>query len=313
VVEHHGLLGINRGLDLSVGELEAVIQFLSREGYRPATLDEIASRIESGNGVRDCRFAVTFDDGYAGVLHLAHPVLQRRDIPFAVYVTTGFMDRSVCVWWYALERLLGSADRLAFEYGGTAHVLSASTVAEKIRAYHAVRSLLLRASPSSAEELLEQLFRGRIDDVRALGAVDVLTAGQVRRLGRDPLVTIGGHTVSHPVLRQLTDEASRQEIGACRKRLQAVTGQPIRHFAYPFGNRVAFGAREEQIVRETGYATATTTRARRLTPADRLTALPRIMLTGELDVLAALRALMTGWFGLGDRPASRHGRFGTWS
>ena len=300
VVEHQGPLGTNRGLDLTVRELETVIQFLREEGYRPATLDEIVLRVESGNDVSDRRFAMTFDDGYAGNLHAAHPLLHHHGVPFTIYVTTGFMDRSVRVWWYALERFLAAVDEVAFEHGGAAHVFPASTVAQKIHAYRAIRALLLQASPSSADELLEQLFRGRVDDLCALGAEDILTTEQVAHLSRDPLVTIGGHTVSHPVLRQLTVEDSRQEIGACRERLEAVTGRPVRHFAYPFGNRVAFGPREEQIVRESGYASATTTRARRLTRADRVTALPRIMLTADLDVVVALRSLVTGWFGRGD-------------
>lgn len=300
VVERHGPLGTNRGLDLTVRELEAVIKFLLAEGYRPATLDEMALRLESGNDFSDCRFAITFDDGYAGNLHVAHPLLRRHGIPFTIYVTTGFMDRSVCVWWYALERLLAAVDQVVFEYAGRTHKFMASTLAQKIYGYHAIRALLLQGSPSSADELLEQLFRGRVNDIRALGADDVLTPEQVGALSRDRLVTIGGHSVSHPVLRKLTAEDSRQEISACRERLEAVTGRSVRHFAYPFGNRVAFGPREEQFVRETGYATATTTRARRLRPTERLTALPRIMLTTEPDVIVALRALMTGWFGQGD-------------
>jgi peptidoglycan/xylan/chitin deacetylase (PgdA/CDA1 family) len=300
VVERHGPLGTNRGLDLTLRELETVIQFLRAEGYRPATLDEVVLRLESGSNASDCRFAITFDDGYAGNLHVAYPLLRCHNIPFTIYVTTGFMDRSVCVWWYALERLLAAVNRVAFEHAGRAHVFPASTLAQKVHADYAIRALLLQALPSSADELLEQLFRGRVRDLPGLGAGDVLTPEQVSALSRDPLVTIGGHSVSHPVLRKLTAEDSRREISACRERLEAVTGRSVRHFAYPFGNRAAFGPREEQFVRETGYATAATTRARRLTPADRATALPRIMLTAEVDVIVALRSLMTGWFGRGD-------------
>ena len=299
VVERHGPLGTNRGLDLTLRDLQMLIQFLLGAGYHPATLDEIVLRIESGDRLSDCRFAITFDDGYAGVFHVAHPLLHHYGVPFTIYVTTGFMDRSVCVWWYALERLLAAVDHVAFEHAGRTHVLSTSTIAQKLRAYRAIRALLLQAPASSADELLQQLFQGRVHDLSGLGAGDMLTPKQVSQLSRDPLVTIGGHSVSHPVLRELTAEDSRQEISACRERLEAVTGRSVRHFAYPFGNRVAFGPREEQLVRETGYVTATTTRARRLRPTDRLTALPRVMLTAELDVIVALRALMTGWFGHG--------------
>lgn len=299
VVEHHGPLGVNRGLDITVAELEAVIGYLRSEGYRPSALEDIRASRGSDRQTGEKRVAITFDDGYAGNLNVAYPVLYRHGLPFTVYVTTGFMDREVRVWWYALERLLAVVDRVAFEHAGRVHSYNAETRRQKIHAYRSIRALLMEAQPPDADQLLEQLFDGRVRNLRTLADDDVLTPEQVRTLSRDPLVTIGAHTVSHPVLRTLTDEDSRREIQACRERLEAVTGTPVRHFAYPFGNRASFGPREEQLVRESGYATATTTSARQVAPTDRPTALPRIMLTAELDVLAALRVLITGWFGRG--------------
>jgi len=300
VVKRHGPLGVNRGLDLTAGELEAVVRWLRAEGYRPATLEGICLRREAGREPDGRRVAITFDDGYAGNLHVAHPVLRRHGLPFTVYVTTGFMDDEARVWRYALERLLASVDRIAFEHDGRAQVHAAATGREKLQAYRAISGLLLDAQPATAERILKQLLDGRSRSPCALGEGDVLTPEKVRALSRDPLVTIGAHTVSHPVLRSLTDEESRREIRACRERLEEVTGAAVRHFAYPFGNRAAFGAREERFVREIGYATATTTSARPVAPTDRPTALPRIMLSGEFDAVAALGVLLTGWFGRRD-------------
>lgn len=297
VVEHHGPLGVNRGLDITARDLEAIVSYLQAEGYRPVGLDDICLKRETDRRPGEKRVAITFDDGYAGNLNVAYPILRRYSLPFTVYVTTGFMDLDVRVWWYALERLLAAVDRVAFEHAGRMHTYTTVTLVQKIHTYRFIRTLLLQAEPAAADQLLEQLFDGRISNLRELGKDDLLTPEQVGALSRDPLVTIGAHTVSHAVLRTLTDDDSRCEIHACRERLEAVTGASIRHFAYPFGNRAAFGPREERFVRECGYATATTTCARHMTPADRPTALPRIMLSAELDVIAALRVLLTGWFG----------------
>jgi peptidoglycan/xylan/chitin deacetylase (PgdA/CDA1 family) len=300
IVESHGPLGVNRGLDLTAAELEAVLAYLRAEGYRPVGLEEIWRERRSGTRASEKRVAITFDDGYAGNLHVAYPVLRRHAVPFTVYVTTGFMDREVRVWWYALERLLAEVDCVAFEHAGHPYRYTSFTTAQKIRAYRSIGALLAGTQPRAADRILEQLFAGRIADLRELGAGDVLTAEQVRVLSRDPLVTIGAHSVSHRPLRQLNENACRQEIRECRERLLSVTGGPIDHFAFPFGNRMACGPREERIAAESGYATATTTAARQVEATDRLTALPRIMLTAELDVLASLPPLLTGWFGRRD-------------
>ena len=297
VVEHHGPLGVNRGLDITVGELEAIVSYLRKEGYRPAALEDLCLQREPERRHGEKRVAITFDDGYPGNLHVAYPVLRRHGLPFTVYVTTGFMDREVRVWCYALERLLAAVGRVAFEHAGRMHIYTAVTRTQKIHAYRSIRALLLTAQPPAGDQLLEQLFDGQVPNPRGPTDDDLMTPEQVRVLSRDSLVTIGAHTVSHPVLRTLSDEDSRREINACRERLEAVTGEPVRHFAYPFGNRAAFGPREERFVLESGYATATTTCARDVAPTDRPTALPRIMLTAEFDAVASLNVLLTGWFG----------------
>lgn len=299
VVEEHGPLGVNRGLDLTVTELEAVLAYLRAEGYRSAPLADISPDGGQPRPPGEKRFVVTFDDGYAGNLHVAYPLLRRHGVPFTVYVTTGFMDRQVRVWWYALERLLAETDSVTFRHDGGVYDFRIEGHRQKVRAYRAIRQLLLTVTSPAADRILEQLFAGRVADLKELGDTDVLTAEQVRLLARDPLVTIGAHTVSHPVLRQLSEDACRREIEQCRARLMSVTGAAIDHFAYPFGNRAACGPREARLARESGYATAATTRARGVDAADTATALPRIMLTAELDVIAELRALMTGWFGRG--------------
>src|SRR5262245_23257492 len=69
VVERHGPLGVNRGLDLTVGELEAVLAYLRAEGYRPVRLEDICSRDKPHPQPGKKRVAITFDDGYAGNFH----------------------------------------------------------------------------------------------------------------------------------------------------------------------------------------------------------------------------------------------------
>lgn len=48
-------------------------------------------------------------------------------------------------------------------------------------------------------------------------------------------IEIGGHTVSHPALDQLSAAACRQEVIACKRQLEDRLGVEVRSFAYPFG------------------------------------------------------------------------------
>src|SRR3954468_17834278 len=75
------------------------------------------------------------------------------------------------------------------------------------------------------------------------------------RMARELLaagMTVGGHTVSHPILARLDKDAQRAEVFSCRARLEAELGIPMRWFSYPNGDRGSFDARTRANLAEAG-------------------------------------------------------------
>ncbi len=62
------------------------------------------------------------------------------------------------------------------------------------------------------------------------------------RAMRNAGMTVGGHTVTHPVLARATPEQQRAEIAGCARRLLEELGEPMRCFAYPVGQPDSFDA-----------------------------------------------------------------------
>jgi peptidoglycan/xylan/chitin deacetylase (PgdA/CDA1 family) len=112
----------------------------------------------------------------------------------------------------------------------------------------------------------------------------------------DPLLTIGAHTVNHPILTKLDDKAVRAELENSRNVIEAALGVRPEHLAYPVGDNSAAGPREFRIAREVGFKTAVTTRPgvvfRR--HAEHLTALPRISLNGNFQKPRYTKVLISG-------------------
>src|SRR5439155_21803986 len=71
-------------------------------------------------------------------------------------------------------------------------------------------------------------------------AVDEWMTWDMVREMRDGGMTIGGHTVTHPVLARLPRERQNQEIAGCATRLAEELGQPMRAFSYPNGTSWSF-------------------------------------------------------------------------
>lgn len=84
---------------------------------------------------------------------------------------------------------------------------------------------------------------------------------------------IGSHTHRHVDLTGADDEAGRAEMASGKVRLEAVIGQPVRQFCYPYGR---YEARHAAMARELGFAAATTTQRSRCHAGMEVLELPRV-------------------------------------
>ena len=85
------------------------------------------------------------------------------------------------------------------------------------------------------------------------------------------------HSVTHPRLAALTDDACRDELARGRSLLEDSLGHAVRHLAYPFGSN---SSRTRELAREAGYATACTTDEALAASDDDPLGLPRVPVLG---------------------------------
>jgi peptidoglycan/xylan/chitin deacetylase (PgdA/CDA1 family) len=123
-----------------------------------------------------------------------------------------------------------------------------------------------------------------------------MTWPELAELTADPLVTIGAHTVNHPMLAKLSKETMRSEMDLSRSVIEAALSVTPQHLSYPFGDRTSAGAREFEVAAELGFKTAVTTRPGVLFAKHRqsMTALPRISLNGDFQRVRYVRVLLSG-------------------
>ena len=225
------------------------------KNFNVLSLFEAVSRLR--NGTLPARAAcITFDDGYADNEEIALPLLKKFNLPATFFIATGFLDGGRMWNDTVIESFRcakgDSVDLREIDLG--LHTIT--TPPERRQALFATIDALKYMDPRLRQTQVEKLAN--------LIAADLpnnlmMTADQVRALHRNGM-EIGGHTMNHPILARLDDASARIEIAEGKAKLEAITGAPVRFFAYPNGKPGKdYLPAHVEMIKELGFEAAVST------------------------------------------------------
>lgn len=251
-----------------------------KEVATPMTLDELSGAASRGLAA-DRAVAVTFDDGYANVLHAAEPILAANEVPATLFVISDPLLSASEYWWDELAGLVLTPgrlpDRLHLDGPGIRIRLDTGPAAlydeADWRLDHEYRDSegpagarmeLYRTLWAHLAKLEDYSRQAALDGLAGLTGRDRLPRDSHRSLSLDELVrldgdvvSIGGHTSTHPLLPELDPARQLVEVEQNRRFLADVLHRDITCFSYPFG---ANDPSSVEAVRSAGYPVAVTTR-----------------------------------------------------
>ena len=225
------------------------------ETTRPISLCRLIEGIQQNN-LPERAVVVTFDDGYAGTLYQAKPLLEQYQIPATVFVTTGYQGQQF--WWDELDSILMRTPDLSKSFD----LLFRKNIETRIEGdtpdsrQYLLWSLYNQLLPLSTVEREQMMVR-----LRAWGGEEAdewsdqraLTLDELIELATGELVTIGAHTVTHPLLAALPNGEQEIEIRQSKTYLEEVLEQPITSFSYPNGS---ISKTTVTLVQESGFQCA---------------------------------------------------------
>lgn len=247
-------------LEITPEHLERIINFFIKQNYVFLSLDQLYEGFISGKFPEKKFVVATFDDGYKDNLEIAYPIFKKYGIPFAVYITTGIPNKTAILWWYILENMILQTNTVEFSWNEKNYVYTCRTSAEKEKAFELIQSFIHdNFALDNHLQLFGAIFKGFQTDLTMNSGLLGLNWDEIRLLNQDPLVTIGAHTVNHFNLSKLPEKALKSEILESKIELEKELGQPIMHFAYPFGKSHHASSREFECAMDIGFKTATST------------------------------------------------------
>lgn len=212
--------------------------------------------------VRRPSVVVTFDDGYADNFYEALPILEELGIPATFFVATGNIGTPREFWWDELERLAlskgGAGKPFTLRQPKGDRTWPTSTGEERLTMYFDLHRVFKNGNAYLRRSWLTQLRAWSGEPATPRASHRTMTVNELRALASSPLVTIGGHTDTHPSLARLGKSLQRAEIYQGKLALEAWIEKPVEVFSYPFGGPADISPVSVELCKEAGFKKAAT-------------------------------------------------------
>ena len=163
---------------------------------------------------------ITVDDGWEANFDNIIPVASLHNVPITIFVTTDPVENGGGFWWSYVKEMSNYSKNM----------LNVSTLKNIIN--------------SDRFKYLNQIKKSIIISRQAL------TLEKLKSIATNELITIGSHTITHPILPNCSDVEASTEIIDSKKILENWIHQKVVSFSYPNGD---YSNREVNLLFKAGY------------------------------------------------------------
>lgn len=300
ILTYHAVTPTGPPLDdwcfLPLKRFAAQMAFLHRFGFHVLPLDEALDALKAGT-LKPRSVAITFDDGYRNNVTSALPVLENYGFPATVYVATGLIGSDKALWPNRVVAAIENTRKSSIEFHG--NVMSLGSRKDRVRASRDLQRLIKRvfaANTNAGAEEVENICGTAVNPgFRHDHHFSMLDAQTMRETAQKGLMDFGAHTITHPILSGLSDDAVKTEISGSISQVEEASGQACRHFAYPNGSRADFDERAVNLLRAHGLVSAVTTREGCASAQDDPLLLPRWGVGSDVTIIQFV-SMVTGMY-----------------
>ncbi len=263
VVTYHGVIPRSEWREWETADLVPDDLFREhlefyRRSYNVVPLRAIADFAAGRGKLPPCALAITFDDGYRNVVEHAVPMLKEFGFPATIFLTSGFVEGRVDLWWLEVKRCVLAAQRnfRSIRVEGLGD-FSPRTSRDARESYSKILAHL-RTLPATERRTVIDALQGQFPAARDLlrEVYAPMTWEQARAAAAQGM-EMGAHCVTHPILSRETEDDARREIVESVAAVRKEVGPERIAFSYPNGLRTDFTRNIERMVRDAGcYAAA---------------------------------------------------------
>jgi len=252
----------SRGQDaskVSASDFESHLQYLSQHN-NVLPLEEAVDRLKSGASLPANATVLTIDDGYSDAYEIAFPKLKKYGFPATVYAITDFVDQKIWLWTDLLRYVLAKTgdSEVSLDFG-SGDVVKAQLIgdAKRLETANRINERLKKIPNEQKDAKIGEIARQLNLELPEVPPPEfaAMTWDQAREMEADG-VSIESHTVTHPILTNVSQTELDFELRTAKTRLEEQLGRSVNHFCYPNGS---LNDNVRKAVENAGYLSSTTT------------------------------------------------------
>lgn len=213
--------------------LKSCIKWLQKKGFHFISVEELTAVARGEKAFPKGAVVLTVDDGWRNNKESIVTIVKEFKVPVTIFATTEPIATGNAYWWTYIAKANKSG-----------------LITQSVEALKRVRN---EDRVRIVEEVKDKLALQR----------EALTIDELVEISKNEYISIGGHTATHPILINCTDEKAAYEIGESKNILEAWLSKKIVSFSYPNGD---YSKREINLVKAMGYQIAFTTQTHYITP-----------------------------------------------
>lgn len=250
ILMYHRVTDDPEGDGLPISQFNKHIEII-KKNFFPMTLRDLLAAHEKESVPKNA-VVITFDDGYADFADLAFPILEKEKVPATLFVTTGFVNRDLWLW--------PDQIKYAVEHAGVDRI-DVPEISQKLnvekephRCWNVIADFCITVPNEKKLKFIDELFY-RLKVTKPNDVPEEfrpLSWAQIRSMVGKGL-DVGSHSISHPILTQLSDDELVRELRASGEMLRSEIDGAVDMFCYPNGSKDDFDRRVQDCVTRSGY------------------------------------------------------------
>lgn len=174
---------------------------------------------------------ITFDDGYADNYNIAYPILSSLNIPATFFIASGYLNGGIMWNDIIIESINSTSQEYLSLIDTNLGEYSFNSPSQK----YEVISTLISKIKYMAPEKRSNIAYSIAEKLNYTPPKNLMMSdNQIHEMSANGM-TIGGHTMTHPILTEVSDKTAYKEISDGKLYLENVINKPVKCFAFPNG------------------------------------------------------------------------------